>query len=179
MPVAALTAYQVLYDVVALQPGQRILIHGGAGNVGSLAIQFARKIGVEVITTASARNAEYVRQLGAAQVIDYQTQAFDELVSGVDVVFDTVGGEVQSRSWRMLRPGGQLASTVRPPSPHHPKIPPSTGSVIDDWLVEPTSWPGSTLDGICEMLFPGSGPQSVYGTDWSLTWPQYSPTAKS
>lgn len=85
VPVAALTAYQVLHDVTALQPGQHVLIRGGAGSVGSFVVQFTKRIGAEVIATMSAKNADYVRGLGADQVIDYQTEAVEKLASNLDL----------------------------------------------------------------------------------------------
>src|ERR1044071_7868363 len=98
MALTSLTAIWALEDTARLQPGETILIQGGAGGVAGFAIQLAKHIGATVITTASARNHDYVRRLGADRVIDYNTEDFTKTVSGVDVVFDTVGGEVQVRS---------------------------------------------------------------------------------
>src|SRR5205814_2756145 len=95
-------------DTARLQPGETILIQGGAGGVAGFAIQLAKHIGATVITTASARNHEYVRGLGADRVIDYNAEDFTKTVSDCDVVFDTVGGEVQVRSYQVLKPGGRL-----------------------------------------------------------------------
>jgi len=122
VPLAALTAWQSLFEAppphsaVGLAPGQTILIHGGAGGVGTFAIQLAKWRGARVITTASGRNESLVRDLGADEVIDYTRQAFDEVVRGVDAVLDTVGGETQARSWKVLRPGGVLGSITSHPS---------------------------------------------------------------
>jgi NADPH:quinone reductase-like Zn-dependent oxidoreductase len=122
VPLAALTAWQALFEApppytsVALQKGQTVLVHAGAGGVGSFAVQLARWRGARVIATASARNAALVKQLGADEVIDYTATRFEEAVRGVDAVFDTVGGEVQARSWKVLRPGGVQVSIVSPPS---------------------------------------------------------------
>lgn len=107
---AGLTALISLEDTLGLKAGETILIHGGAGGVGSFAIALARHLGARVITTASAANHDYVRALGADQAIDYRTQDFTRLVSGCDAVFDTVGGDVTLRSFAVLRPGGRLAS---------------------------------------------------------------------
>jgi NADPH:quinone reductase-like Zn-dependent oxidoreductase len=103
-----LTAWQGLFDRAKLQSGERVLVHGGAGAVGIFAIQLARFHGARVTATASARNLEFVKQLGAEQVIDYQTVPFDQTVREMDVVFDTVGGETLERSWGVLKPGGRM-----------------------------------------------------------------------
>ncbi len=110
VPLAALTAWQAVFDRATVQPGQRILIHAGAGGVGSFAIQFAREAGAYVITTTSAGNADYVRALGADQVIDYHTQKFEEALTDIDVVIDLLGEDVQRRSYAVLRPGGVLVN---------------------------------------------------------------------
>jgi NADPH:quinone reductase-like Zn-dependent oxidoreductase len=104
-----LTALCSIEDTLQLKSGETILIQGGAGGVASFAIQVAKHIGARVITSASAANHDYVRSLGADQVIDYNTQDFTQLVSGCDAVFDTVGGEAAKRSFAVLRPGGRAA----------------------------------------------------------------------
>ncbi len=104
-----LTALVSIEDTLKLKPGETILIQGGAGGVASFAIQVAKFIGARVISTASAANLDYVRRLGADQVIDYNAQDFTKAVSGCDAVFDTVGGEVAMRSFAVLRPGGRAA----------------------------------------------------------------------
>jgi NADPH:quinone reductase-like Zn-dependent oxidoreductase len=116
-PLSALTAWQALFEQGELQPGQRVLIHGGAGGVGSYAVQLARWRGANVVATSSARDAELVRELGADEVVDYRAQRFEDVVSDADLVFDTVGGETWERSVTVLRPGGRLVSiaTPRPP----------------------------------------------------------------
>jgi len=111
-----LTALVSLEDVAKLGSGQRILIHAGAGGVGSFALQYARHVGAEVITTASAANHDYVRGLGADRVIDYNTEDFTEAVSDCDVVYDTIGGEVHRRSFQVLKPGGKLIHIAPPPA---------------------------------------------------------------
>ncbi|QYO64518.1 NADP-dependent oxidoreductase [Leptolyngbya sp. 7M] len=115
VPIAAMTAWQALFDGANLQTGQTVLIHGAAGGVGSYAIQFAKWKGATVIATASAVNADYVKGLGADQVIDYAAQPFEQQVKPVDVVLDLVGGDTQVRSWQILRSGGVLASTLGVP----------------------------------------------------------------
>jgi NADPH:quinone reductase-like Zn-dependent oxidoreductase len=104
-----LTALVSIEDTLKLQPGEKILIQGGAGGVASLGIQIARHIGAHVITTASPSNHDYVRSLGADEVIDYTTQDFTEVVSACDAVFETVGGDVATRSFAVLKPGGRAA----------------------------------------------------------------------
>jgi NADPH:quinone reductase-like Zn-dependent oxidoreductase len=116
MPLAGLTAWQSLFDAGGLAAGQRVLIHAAAGGVGSLAVQLAKWKGAWVIGTASERNHDFLRQLGVDQPVDYETVRFEEAVQPVDVVFDTMGGEVQARSWKVLKRGGILVSIVSPPS---------------------------------------------------------------
>lgn len=116
MPVGALTAWQALFDKGGLQGGQRILIHGGAGGVGHLAVQLAKWKGAHVITTASAKNHDWLRDLGTDEVIDYTRQRFEDSAGKVDVVLDTMGGETQERSWQVLKKGGILVSLIQPPS---------------------------------------------------------------
>ena len=107
---AALTALVSIEETLKLERGETILIHGGAGGVAGFAIQLAAHLGARVISTASARNHDYVRSLGAHQVIDYRAQDFTQVVSRCDAVLDTVGGEVTGRSFAVLAPGGRLAS---------------------------------------------------------------------
>jgi NADPH:quinone reductase-like Zn-dependent oxidoreductase len=116
VPLAALTAWQGLFKHGNLKAGQRVLIHGGSGGVGHFAIQFAKAMGAHVTTTVSAQHREFVRRLGADEVIDYQAQRFEEVVDEVDMVFDLVGGEIQERSWKVLKQGGMLVSTLNEPS---------------------------------------------------------------
>ena len=118
---AGLTALISLEETLELKSGETILVQGGAGGVAGFAIGLAKHLGARVITTASAKNHDYVKKLGADQVIDYRTQDFTRIVSGVDAVFDTVGGDVTEKSFAVLRPGGRLASVAvggsAPPSP--------------------------------------------------------------
>lgn len=116
IPLAALTAWQSLFEAAGLAKGQTILIHGASGGVGGFAVQFARWKGAHVIGTASARNEEFVRELGAHEIINYEATQFEEFVRDADVVFDTIGGGVQERSWGVLKKGGILVSIVSPPS---------------------------------------------------------------
>jgi NADPH:quinone reductase-like Zn-dependent oxidoreductase len=114
VPLAALTAWQALFTHGGLASGQTVLIHGAAGGVGTYAVQLARWAGARVIATASARHGDFLRELGVDQVIDYTATRFEDVVSNVDLVFDTVGGETLERSWRVVRPGGALVSVVSP-----------------------------------------------------------------
>lgn len=114
VPLSALTAWQALFVHGGLSAGQTALIHGAAGGVGVFATQLARWRGAHVLTTASARDADFLRELGADEVIDYATTRFEEVVHDADVVFDTVGGDTLARSWRVVKPGGALVSVVSP-----------------------------------------------------------------
>lgn len=111
-PVVSVTAWQMLFDYAQVTSGQTALIHGGAGNVGSYAVQLAKQAGLHVIATAASEDREYVQHLGAEKVVDFRTERFEESVTGVDVVLDTVGGDTQQRSFRLLKPGGILVSVV-------------------------------------------------------------------
>ncbi len=104
--VGGVVSWVGLFDVAHVEPGQRVLIHGGAGGVGSIAVQLAHWKGAHVIATTSTANVEYVQSIGADEVVDYTTVAFEEVVHDVDVVYDTVGGEATGRSWSTLKPGG-------------------------------------------------------------------------
>ncbi len=114
LPVAGLTAWQILHVAGDLRPGMNVLIHGASGSVGSFAVQFAKAAGATVIGTASAANRDYVLGLGASSVIDYRTQRFENLIDNVDFVLDTVGGETLDHSWGVLAPGGAIATIVDP-----------------------------------------------------------------
>ena len=116
VPLAALTAWQGLFDHGGLQAGQRVLIHGAAGGVGHFAVQFAKARGATVLTTVSSSDLNFVRELGADQAIDYKAERFEEIARDIDLVFDLVGGETQDRSWTVLKPGGILVSTLGEPS---------------------------------------------------------------
>ena len=110
LPLAAVSAYQAVVDHINLQTGQKILIHGGAGGIGALAVQIAKNLNAHVATTVSASDAEYVKSLGADEVIDYKAEDFATKISGYDAVFDTVGGETADQSYQVLKPGGTLVS---------------------------------------------------------------------
>ncbi|HEY6970412.1 MAG TPA: NADP-dependent oxidoreductase [Candidatus Angelobacter sp.] len=113
-PIVSVTAWQMLFDYAHVAAGQTILIHGAAGNVGAYAVQLASQAGLHVIATAASADLEYVRGLGAEKVVDYKKERFEDSVTGVDAVLDTVGGDTQQRSLRVLKPGGILVSAVSP-----------------------------------------------------------------
>ncbi|MGW5456047.1 NADP-dependent oxidoreductase [Nocardia sp. NPDC003979] len=114
LPLVALTAWQALVDTADVRPGQRVLVHAAAGGVGQAAVQIAKARGAHVVGTARADNHEFVRGLGADEVIDYTTTAFEEVAHDIDVVVDTIGGEYGPRSLRTLRPGGIVVSLASP-----------------------------------------------------------------
>ncbi len=120
MALTGLTALWALEDTAHLQAGETILIQGGAGGVAGFGIQLAKHLGATVITTASASNHDYVRSLGADRVIDYRSEDFTQTVTNCDVVFDTVGGEVQVRSYEVLKPGGRLVWVAAAPAGFQP-----------------------------------------------------------
>lgn len=111
LPVAGLTAWQALVETAQVSPGQRVLVHAGAGGVGHLAVQLAKHLGAYVVATASARNAEFLKSLGADEVYDYTSGKFEDDLDPVDVVIDGVGNDVLSRSYKVLVPGG-IAATL-------------------------------------------------------------------
>jgi NADPH:quinone reductase-like Zn-dependent oxidoreductase len=115
-PLSALTAWQSLFDLGQLNPGQRVLIHGSRGGMGHFAVQLAKWKGAYVIATASILNQELLRKLGADETIDYVNQQFEDVSGKVDLVLDTVGGETQERSWSLLKKNGALISAAQPPS---------------------------------------------------------------
>ncbi|HEY1752604.1 MAG TPA: NADP-dependent oxidoreductase [Caulobacteraceae bacterium] len=115
VPLAALTAWQALFTHGGLKAEQRMLVHGASGGVGSFAVQLARARGAQVYATASTDNLAYVESLGAARAIDYRRERFEDVVHDLDLVLDLVGGQVEARSWQVLRAGGRLISTVQQP----------------------------------------------------------------
>jgi NADPH:quinone reductase-like Zn-dependent oxidoreductase len=113
IPLAGLTALQGLFTHGKLKKGQRILILGASGGVGSFAVQFAKTTGAYIIGTTSEQNLSYVRELGADEAIDYHKRGYENLIMHVDIVFDTIGGEAQRNTLRLLRPGGILVTTLK------------------------------------------------------------------
>lgn len=136
VPLAALTAWQGLFDHAGLTKGERVLIHAGSGGVGSFAIQFAKWAGAHVIATASGTNEALVRELGADEFVDYRTQQFEHALANVDVVLDTIGGETQERSFSLLGTGGRLVSIVGTPDAEKLAAIGATGGMF---MVQPSS----------------------------------------
>lgn len=125
LALTGLTAVNAVEDTLQLKGGETILIQGGAGGVAGFAIQFAKHLGARVITTTSAANRDYVRSLGADEIIDYNSQDFTKVVSGCDAVFDTVGGDVAQKSFAVLKPGGRaafIASGAEAPKPQRSDV---------------------------------------------------------
>jgi NADPH:quinone reductase-like Zn-dependent oxidoreductase len=125
LALSGLTAMSAIEDTLKLQPGETILIQGGAGGVASFAIQLAKHIGARVITTASAPNHPYLRNIGADEIVDYNTRDFTQVVANCDAVFDTVGGDVAQRSFAVLKPGGRaafIASGPQAPKPYRDDV---------------------------------------------------------
>lgn len=117
IPLIGLTTYQAFVDILKLQKGQKILIHAGSGGVGTFAIQLAKLMGAFVATTASEKGYDLVNSLGADLIINYKKENFEEILNGYDAVFDTLGGEALDKSFRILKPGGQIVSISGMPNP--------------------------------------------------------------
>ena len=152
VPVVAVTAHQMLFDHAALKAGQAVLIYGAAGNVGAYAVQLAKQAGLRVFATAGAADLDHVRGLGAEVVVNYKTTKLEDAIPPVDAVLDTVGGETQHRSFRVLKPGGILVSSVSPP-------PQTPGFRSVFFLVEVTAAQLGTLAGLFDRrtLIPAVG----------------------
>jgi NADPH:quinone reductase-like Zn-dependent oxidoreductase len=116
LPLVGLTAWQALFDHARLSAGQTVLIHAAAGGVGSMAVQLAHWAGAHVIGTASARNRDFLYELGANEVVDYTSTRFEDVLHDVDIVLDTIGGDTMERSWSVLKKGGLLVSVFSPPA---------------------------------------------------------------
>jgi NADPH:quinone reductase-like Zn-dependent oxidoreductase len=117
LPLVGVSAWRALMENIGLSKGQRILIHGGAGGIGSIAIQLAKNLGAHVATTVSANDKEFVQELGADKVIDYKSQNFEDMLHDYDAVFDTVGGETYRRSFKVLKKGrGIIVSMLEQPN---------------------------------------------------------------
>ncbi|MCF6406353.1 NADP-dependent oxidoreductase [Chitinophaga filiformis] len=114
IPLAGLTAWQCLFTHGQLEAGQKVLIHGASGGVGTFAVQFARWKGAYVMATASEKNHDFLKKLGADEVIDYHTPGYEDTISSVNLVLDTIGGETQQRSLKFIMPGGILVTTLKP-----------------------------------------------------------------
>ncbi|MGA7326477.1 MAG: NADP-dependent oxidoreductase [Rhodomicrobium sp.] len=149
VPLAALTAWQGLFDHGGLEKGQRVLIHGGAGGVGHFAVQFAHWKGANIAATASHEDLDFVRGLGADEVVDYKNKKFEEKVRDVDLVFDLVGGETQARSSTVLKPGGMLVSTLQAPDEEQLRRHNVKGT---HYMAKPNS---AELSNICRLIAMG------------------------
>jgi NADPH:quinone reductase-like Zn-dependent oxidoreductase len=168
VPLSALTAWQALFIHAKLSQGQRVLIHGASGGVGTYAVQFAHWAGAHVLATASARNTAFLRDLGAELIIDYATTRFEDVAQDLDVVFDLVGGDTLTRSWAVVREGGVLVSVVSPP-PTGPA--PRQGVRFAWFIVEPSGEQlrqiGGLLDAgqvrpIVDQVFPLAEARQAY-----------------
>ena len=135
-PVVAVTPLQMIHEFAHLETGQTVLIHGAAGNVGAYAVQLAKDAGLKVIASASGKDAEFVRDLGADVVVDYKLQKFEDVARNVDAVLDMVGGEVLERSMNVLKPDGIAVTVVSPPTEELKR---KYGSRIVFFLVEVTT----------------------------------------
>jgi NADPH:quinone reductase-like Zn-dependent oxidoreductase len=116
LPLVGVSAWQALVETMGLSQDQKILIHGGAGGIGSIAIQLAKHLGAYVATTSSTNDKQFVQQLGADEVIDYKTQTFEDLLHDYDAVFDTIGGETYTKSFKVLKRGGVIVSMLEQPN---------------------------------------------------------------
>ena len=150
VPLAAMTAWQGLFDRGGLVNGQTVLIHGGAGGVGHLAIQFAKAKGATVLTTVGSDDVDFARSIGADTVIDYKEGRFEDGAKDVDLVFDLVGGETQDRSFAVIREGGTLVSTIAVESPEKGE---ARGiRVPDRWMAQPN---GAQLKEVADLIDAG------------------------
>jgi NADPH:quinone reductase-like Zn-dependent oxidoreductase len=150
VPLAGLTAWQALFDHAKLKKGERVLIHAGAGGVGSFAIQLAKWAGAHVIATGSAGSEALIRDLGADGFVNYRSQRFEEVLAKVDVVFDTIGGDTQARSISLLGSGGRLISVVGAPDADALAAVGATGGAF---MVQPSS---ENLGSIAQLIDAGS-----------------------
>ena len=116
LPLVGVSAWRALVENIGLSKDQKILIHGGAGGIGSIAIQLAKYLGADVATTVSTNDKQFVQELGAGQAIDYKTQNFEDILHDYDAVFDTVGGETYRRSFKVLKKGGVIVSMLEQPN---------------------------------------------------------------
>ena len=148
VPLAAITAWQGLFDHGGLKPGEKVLIHGGAGGVGGFAVQFAKVKGAEVYTTVGPDAMQMMRDYGATPV-DYKSQKFEEAVPEVDLVFDLIGGETQDRSWKVLKQGGRLISTLAKPDLGKAR---EKQAKAENYMAEPN---GKQLDEIGRLIDEG------------------------
>jgi NADPH:quinone reductase-like Zn-dependent oxidoreductase len=149
VPLAAHTAWQALFDHGRLQAGEKVLIHGASGGVGHFAVQFAKARGATVYATGSGQALDFIRSLGADQVIDYKKQRFEDVCRDVDLVIDLIGGETQLRSWAVLRTGGRLVSTLTEPDSTSPQ---AQGKQGKRFMAQPD---GAQLREIADLIATG------------------------
>jgi alcohol dehydrogenase len=116
LPLTGVSAWQALVDHIGLSRGEKILIHGGAGGIGTMAIQLAKHLGAYVVTTVSAKDTHYVLELGADEAIDYKNQSFQDMLNNFDAVFDTVGGDTYEKSFKVLKKEGIIVSMLEQPN---------------------------------------------------------------
>ena len=176
LPVAALTAWQALFEHGKLRRGQRVLIHAANGGVGHLAVQLAHWCGAEVAGTCAGEDVDFVRSLGADTVIDYQAQRFEDEVRDLDLVLDLVAGETRRRSWQGLKPGGILVSTLPDPKPEGRRDVSGKWSSIrrrPNWKPWRGCWPrGRSMSPLTAFIrWPKSGPLTG-------TWRKSTPAAR-
>ncbi|UOK66276.1 NADP-dependent oxidoreductase [Paenibacillus sp. PK1-4R] len=158
IPLAAMTAWQALVDHGRLGKGQKVLIHAGAGGVGTYAIQIAKSLGAEVASTASESNEALLRSLGVDHFINYKKEDFSEILSGYDVVLDTMGGDIQRNSFKVLKSGGHLVSLVEQPDE---KLAKKAGVTANVFMMEPK---GDQLDQLAELAAEGKLKSVIDGT---------------
>ena len=149
VPLAGLTAWQGLFDHGQLQTGQKVLIHAASGGVGTFAVQFAKWKGAYVIGTASGKNIDFVKQLGADEVIDYKKEKFEDKLKDVDLVIDLIGGDTQKRSLQVLKNGGRLITTVQPENQEEAKL---KNIHIEGFMAQ--SYP-EELEQIAQLIYSG------------------------
>ncbi len=150
---AALTAYQVLVHQLKVQPGERVLIHAGAGGVGHFAIQIAKHLGAYVITTSSAVNASFVKELCADEHVDYTSNSFEDIIRDADVVFDTVGGDISYRSLKSLKDGGRILAIAGGITEEVKKLAEERGIKAMTYLVQSS---GPDMEALARLLEDGT-----------------------
>ncbi len=160
MPLAAMTAWQALVDHGKIKEGDKVLIHAGSGGVGTFAIQLAKHFGAEVASTASSRNKELLESLGADRFIDYKEEDFSKVLSDYDLVLDTMGGDIQRKSFEILKPGGRLVSLVEKPDEQLQEKHQITGV---QFMMEPS---GSQLEKLAELADQGKLRAVIDSTFW-------------
>jgi NADPH:quinone reductase-like Zn-dependent oxidoreductase len=147
LPLAGHTAWQALVTHGSLEAGQKVLIHGGTGGVGHLAVQFAKVKGAQVYATASTDSLTFLKSLGVDRAIDYKKERFEDICKDFDLVVDLIGGETQARSWQVLGEGGRLVSTLEMPDAHHPDAAGKTGAFF---LADPNGLELTQIAGLVE-----------------------------